>query len=58
MAAAGAGSDGAQAANRAALKAAVRRGDTLAGLFLNASSPLIAEQLAHLPGFDYLVVRA
>ena len=52
MAAAGVGSTAA-----ASLKAAVRRGDTLAGLFLNASSPLIAEQLAHLPGYDYLLVR-
>lgn len=40
----------------AALKAAVRRGDILTGLFLNASSPLVAEQLAHLD-YDYLLVR-
>ncbi len=52
MAAAAAGGGG---ASRAAFKRAVKAGQPTFGLFLDSSSPLIAEQMAYI-GFDYVLV--
>jgi 4-hydroxy-2-oxoheptanedioate aldolase len=41
---------------RAAFKAAVRANQPLFGLFLNSASPLAAEQLAGIEGYDYMLV--
>ncbi|KAL4433090.1 hypothetical protein ABPG77_006517 [Micractinium sp. CCAP 211/92] len=38
------------------LKEAVRAGEPLFGLFLNSASPLVAEQLATIEGYDYMLV--
>lgn len=50
------GTPGACRSAGAELKAAVRAGRPLFGLFLNSASPLAAEQLATLP-YDYMLVR-
>lgn len=52
-AAASAATPAGRGAAGAALKAAVRAGRPLFGLFINSASPLVAEQLAMLD-FDYL----
>lgn len=44
------------ASSRAAFKADVRAGKPLFGLFLDSASPLVAEQLANIEGFDYMLV--
>ena len=43
--------------SRAEFKAALRAGRPLFGLFINSASPLVAEQLAWIEGFDYMLVR-
>ena len=40
-----------------AFKTALKKGETKIGLFLNSTSPIIAEQLSH-SGYDWLLVDA